>query len=89
MEYPCGETHYLRATGALSTYFCARFFGLAFLVFAAPGRGMSFVGLTCNARRRASSVFSGMWILLPGCLSSAQFCNHPVPDYLRTPLFVE
>jgi hypothetical protein len=28
---------------------------------------MSFVGLTFSARRSASSVFSGMWILLPGC----------------------
>ncbi|HEY1902333.1 MAG TPA: hypothetical protein VGG56_07895, partial [Terracidiphilus sp.] len=37
------------------------------LVGCAPGRGISFVGLTFSSARKASSVLSGMWILSPGC----------------------
>ena len=44
-------------------FFASFFFGP---VACAPGVGMSAVGFTRSARRIASSVGSGMWIVLPG-----------------------
>jgi hypothetical protein len=44
------------------------FFGAVFfLLFVAPGRGISSVGLTFSSPRAASLNGSGMWTLSPGC----------------------